>query len=176
MNRYFYKSTLSHFATADESAILGQMTTANSFDLTPQQRNAWVDQIQWMKLGLAGHDGDIYFEYSIPRMGRRVDTIALIGPVIFVIEFKVGEKAFHAQDLEQVMDYGLDLSNFHEGSHDKFVIPILVATDAHDTHVSEEAIVARGRLFKPLKANKKGISKAIKLGLASAPAAVRPRA
>ena len=168
MNRYFYKSTISHFVTTDQAAILGQMATVNSFDLTPQQRDAWVDQIQCLKLGLAGHDGDIYFEYSIPRMGRRVDTIVLIGPVIFVVEFKVGEKAFNAQDLEQVMDYGLDLSNFHEGSHDKFVIPILVATEAQDTHVSEEAVFARGRLFKPLKANKKGISKAIELGLAAA--------
>ncbi|MFM7583348.1 MAG: DNA/RNA helicase domain-containing protein, partial [Caldilinea sp.] len=168
MNRYFYKSTLSHFATADQSAILGQMATVNSFDLTPQQRDAWVGQIQCLKLGLAGHEGDIYFEYSIPRMGRRVDTIVLIGPAIFVVEFKVGEKAFHVQDLEQVMDYGLDLSNFHEGSHGKFVVPLLVATEAHDAHVSEEAIFARGGLCKPLKANKKGIAKAIKLGLAAA--------
>jgi len=168
MNRYFYKSTLSHFATADQAAILGQMAAVNSFDLTPQQRDAWVDQIQCLKAGLAGHNGDIYFEYSIPRMGRRVDTIVLIGPAIFVVEFKVGEKAFHAQDLEQVMDYGLDLSNFHEGSHDKFIIPILVATEALDTQVSKESVFARGRLFQPLKASKLGIAKAIELGLAAA--------
>lgn len=35
MNRYFYKSTLSHFATADQAVILGQMAAVNSFDLTP---------------------------------------------------------------------------------------------------------------------------------------------
>lgn len=168
MNRFFYKSTSSCFAAADQSAILGQMATVNSFDLTLQQRDAWVDQIQCLKLGLAGYDGDIYLEYSIPRMGRRVDSIVLIGPVIFVIEFKVGEKAFNAQDLDQVMDYGLDLSNFHEGSHDKFIIPVLVATEAQDTHASKEAVLARGRLFKPLKANKKTFSKAIALGLAAA--------
>jgi hypothetical protein len=168
MNRYFYKSTISDFADADQSAILGQMASVNSFDLTPQQRDAWVDQIQCLKLGLDGHDGDIYFEYSIPRMGRRVDTIVLIGPAIFVIEFKVGEQVFNAQDLDQVMDYGLDLSNFHEGSHDKFIIPVLVATEAQDTHASNEAVLARGGLFKPLKTNNKKFPKAIALGLAAA--------
>ncbi|MCP9793315.1 DUF2075 domain-containing protein [Vulcanococcus limneticus Candia 3F8] len=168
MNRYFYKSTLSHFATADQAVILGQMAAVNSFDLTPQQRDAWVEQITVLKEGLAGRDGDIYFEYSIPRMGRRVDAIALIGPAIFVIEFKVGEKSFQAQDLEQVMDYGLDLANFHEGSHDKFVIPILIATEAPTAQASKETIIARGRLFQPMKANRAGIAKAIELGLATA--------
>lgn len=165
MNRYFFRSTLSQFATTDQAAILGQMAVANTFDLTPQQRDAWVDQIQLLKAGMAGHEGDIYFEYSIPRMGRRVDAIVLIGPAIFVVEFKVGEMTFQSQDLEQVMDYALDLSNFHEGSHDKFVIPVLVATEAPDTQVSKETLLAKGRLFKPMKANKSGISKAIELAL-----------
>lgn len=136
MNRYFYKSTISRFVTADQANILGQMASVNSFDLTPHQRDAWVEQIQFLKAGLASHSGVIYFEYSIPRMGRRVDTIVLIGPAIFVVEFKVGAKTFQTQDMDQVMDYGLDLSNFHEGSHDRFVIPILVATEARDTHLS----------------------------------------
>jgi len=78
MNRYFYKSTLSHFATADQAAILGQMAAVNSFDLTPQQRDAWVDQIQCLKAGLSGHNGDIYFEYSIPRMGRRPESLRVV--------------------------------------------------------------------------------------------------
>lgn len=168
MNRYFYKSTLSSFATTDEAIILGQMASANSFDLTPQQRNAWIEQIKILKDGLAGHVGVIYFEYSIPRMGRRVDVVALIGPAIFVIEFKVGEKSFQAQDLEQVMDYGLDLSNFHEGSHDKYVFPILISTEAAEAQIPKDPIIARGRLFQPLKANKLGIAKAIELGLAAA--------
>lgn len=167
MNRYFYKSTFSNFATADEASILGQMASANSFDLTPQQRNAWIEQIKILKDGLVGHAGVIYFEYSIPRMGRRIDVVALIGPAIFVIEFKVGEKSFQTQDLEQVMDYGLDLSNFHEGSHDKFVIPVLIATEAVEAQTPKDPIIARGRLFQPLKANKLGIAKAIERGLAA---------
>lgn len=168
MNRYLYKSTISRFLSADPAVILGQMAAANSFDLTPYQRDAWVDQIQFLKEGLTGLSGDIYFEYSIPRMGRRVDTIVLIGPAIFVVEFKVGEKSFQAQDLEQVMDYGLDLSNFHEGSHDRFIIPVLIATEASNTHLSRELIIARGRLFQPLRFNKAGIANAIELGLKAA--------
>ena len=80
MNRYFYKSTLSHFATADQAAILGQMAAVNSFDLSPQQRDAWVDQIQCLKAGLADYNGDIYFEYLFRGRDGTLRTSALLNP------------------------------------------------------------------------------------------------
>ncbi|MBL0083682.1 MAG: hypothetical protein IPP37_15275 [Saprospiraceae bacterium] len=49
-------------------------------------------------------------------MGKRVDCLLIIRN-IFVIEFKVGEKEFINQNLEQVWDYALDLKNFHKPSH-----------------------------------------------------------
>ena len=38
-------------------------------------------------------------------MGRRIDALLLIGSVIFVLEFKVGEKEFTAQGLDGVWDW-----------------------------------------------------------------------
>jgi hypothetical protein len=50
--------------------------------------------------------------------------------VLFVIEFKVGEREFTSAALDQVWDYALDLRNFHETSHAVAIAPILVATQA----------------------------------------------
>ena len=55
------------------------------------QRNAWIEQIKILKNQLAKiDDGHILFEYSIPRMGKRVDNILLLDGIVFVLEFKVG--------------------------------------------------------------------------------------
>ena len=63
-------------------------------------------------------------------MGRRIDVVLVIGPVVFAIEFKVGEKTFDRSAIDQVWDYGLDLKNFHEASHNASIIPILIAPEA----------------------------------------------
>ena len=63
-------------------------------------------------------------------MGRRIDAVLLIGPVVFVIEFKVGESVFERAALDQVWDYALDLKNFHEASHSVSIVPVLIATGA----------------------------------------------
>ena len=54
----------------------------------------------------------------------------LLRNVIFILEFKVGEKDFLLSAIDQVLDYGLDLKNFHETSHQHLVAPILIATEA----------------------------------------------
>jgi len=95
--------------------------------------------------------GYIFFEFAIPRMGKRVDTIIVHNGIVFVIEFKVGEKVYSRHAIEQVEDYGLDLKNFHSGSHDKPVVPILAATSAS----SKENRLIRNDdgLYEPLFAN-----------------------
>jgi hypothetical protein len=58
-------------------------------------------------------------------MGRRIDSVILVGGIIFVVEFKVGEKSFDRAAIDQVWDYGLDLKNFHQASHALPIVPIL---------------------------------------------------
>ena len=83
-----------------------------------------------MKSQLSGIQGEIFFEFAIPRMGKRVDNIIISYDKVFVVEFKVGESEYKNHDKDQVIDYTLDLKNFHEGSHHSKLIPILVATEA----------------------------------------------
>lgn len=165
MSRFYYKESIAGFCEEGAANILGRIVREYSFDLNSQQKEAWISQTELLKNALVGISGTIYFEFSIPRMGKRVDAVILIGPVIFLIEFKVGEKAFHIQDLEQVMDYSLDITNFHEGSHAQHVVPILVATEAPDAKVSKGLTLARGMLFEPLKSNARGLSSLMKVAL-----------
>lgn len=63
-------------------------------------------------------------------MGKRIHVVLLIGQVIFVLEFKVGETTFSTSAVEQVYDYALDLKNFHETSYYHFIAPVLIAIAA----------------------------------------------
>jgi hypothetical protein len=136
MNRAYYSNSLADFFSSDDYAVLGQMVQAHGFELDHLQRDAWVAQFTVLKRELSGLEGRIYFEYSIPRMGKRVDVVAVIGAIVFVIEFKVGQSVVTSADRDQVTDYGLDLKNFHEESHSVFVAPILVLTKYEKTSES----------------------------------------
>ncbi len=122
MNRAYYSDASDGFLRDSESEILGRITQgSDDSSIRQTQKEAWREQIRILKDVLAGRTGSIYFEYSIPRMGERIDVVLLIGPVVFVLEFKVGERHFTSYGLDQVCDYALDLKNFHETSHDQYV-------------------------------------------------------
>jgi len=95
--------------------------------------------------------GSIFFEYSIPRMGRRIDVVLLIGSTIFVLEFKVGEKEFTSNAIDQTWDYALDLKNFHETSHDQYIAPILIATKSTIDTAFVAATPQNDKLLLPIK-------------------------
>src|SRR5690349_14410602 len=112
----YYSSTISEFLDRSSQAVLGFLAENHSHDLTPAQRNAWLGQIECLQHQLAGIDGWIALEFVIPRIGKRVDAIITHAGVIYVIEFKVGSQEYAASAADQVVDYALDLKNFHAGS------------------------------------------------------------
>src|SRR5436309_13314731 len=128
--RFWYGASIADFLDASSETVLGQLEFNCEFALIPTQRDAWLAQIEFLRSQLTGLSGSIFFEFNIPRMGRRIDVVLIIGPVVFAIEFKVGEKTFDRSAIDQVWDYGLDLKNFHEASHDASIVPILIATEA----------------------------------------------
>lgn len=132
MKRSYYQNTTEEFLIEDINSIFGQLAKNHQHDLEKQQKNAWVEQIEFLKSNLKDIQGNIYFEFSIPRMGKRVDNILISNHFIFVIEFKVGDNQYTSAAQNQTIDYCLDLLNFHEGSHNKKIIPILVATKASE--------------------------------------------
>ena len=162
MKRHYYSDSITGFLKSSPTNILGELATNNDFDLGQPQREAWLTQIDILKMVLPGHEGAIYFEYSIPRMGKRIDTVLLIGPAIFVLEFKVGAEEFTLHDRDQVCDYALDLKNFHETSHEQFIAPILIATEAENITPVVAATPQNDKLLYPILTNSQLLGKAIK--------------
>lgn len=156
MNRAYYKNSISNFIEEDKNSILGQLSLNHSNrQLEDLQKNAWVKQIEILKDQLKSFEGQIYFEFAIPRMGKRVDNIIIINDSIFVVEFKVGDGGFESYAQAQVLDYTLDLKNFHEGSHNAKLIPVLVATNAESQEIEIDQIIEHRNVVKTNKENLK---------------------
>jgi len=167
MLNYYYGDPISVFLGKKASQIIGEITMSNQFDSNQNTNKSWASQIEILQEKLVGLNGSIYFEFSIPRMGKRVDCIIIIQNIIFVIEFKVGEKEFLKGNFDQVWDYALDLKNFHQPSHEALIVPILLATEAKDMPFQFIQTSHNDNLIKPLKANKNNIREIIGMCLLS---------
>ena len=155
MNRAFYSNSISNFLDSSVEEIIGILALNNQFGLKQTQRDAWLEEIKILSTVLTPYKnlGSIYLEFSIPRMGQRIDAILLIGSVIFVLEFKIGEKDHTSYAIDQVMDYALDLKNFHETSHEQFIAPILIATKAMHSYTTISQTPHNDKLLYPIKSN-----------------------
>ena len=152
LSRAWFHSSIQRFLQLDADTVIGRLTQNSDVDVVPAQTEAWLTQIDILRGALPGLSGSVFLELNIPRMGRRIDAVLLVGPVVFVVEFKVGETRFERAAINQVWDYALDLKNFHEGSHAASVVPILVATEASQAP-SVELLFASDRVSSPLWAS-----------------------
>lgn len=129
--RAYYTGTTPDFLAASEESVLGTLTAASEFAVDITQRNAWVEEVRLLRQVLpAFASGEIFLEFVVPRLGKRIDAVLLLQGVVIVLEFKTGATKFTRGDLEQVWDYALDLKNFHETSHHRNICPVLVITGA----------------------------------------------
>lgn len=159
MSRAYYFKSISEFVADADDYVLGELTRKHEFPLEEQQKNAWLTQIHAAKHWLQTVDGHIAFEYSIPRMGKRIDCVVISGSVIYAIEFKVGATSFERHAIDQVMDYALDLKNFHEQSHNRIVVPILICTKAED--VPFQFTLYEDRVASPICTNGNALAEII---------------
>lgn len=166
MLNYYYKDSIKAFLSKSAEEIIGEITLSNQFDSNRNQNQSWEYQIYLLKKTLKDYSGSIFFEFSIPRMGKRVDVLVIIENVVFVIEFKVGENKFHNHNLEQVWDYALDLKNFHKPSHHSLLVPVLVATEADCSVIEIGTTSHNDHLLLPIRVNSLDLEKAIKQSLA----------
>ena len=129
LHRAWLERPISKFRVESSDSLLGELARrSDTSSVVKEQSLAWEQQIKILQNLLSGYEGSIYFEFNVPRMGKRADVILIIGAVVFVVEFKVGEKAANRADLNQAWDYALDLKNFHEASHDAVIVPMLFPT------------------------------------------------
>ena len=127
--RCLYHEHLREFLECNNAEILGSIITSYHGDSQSTTIESWEEEIRILKDQLstwADEDAYIIFEYNIPRLGKRIDAVLLLRGVIFCMEFKVGKKEAFQADVEQVLDYALDLKNFHLYSYDKPIVPILI--------------------------------------------------
>lgn len=165
MLNYYYSDSIESFLKHSTEEIIGLISLANQFDQILTQNRAWEQQIRILKAALIDQTGKIYFEFSIPRLGKRVDCLVIIKNAVFVIEFKVGEHKYLNYDLDQVWDYALDLKNFHQPSHLAVLVPILVASEAKNSQLDVIFSVHNDQLTYPLKTNQHDLREAIKIVL-----------
>ncbi|WP_152269294.1 DUF2075 domain-containing protein [Agriterribacter humi] len=162
MLNYYFKDTIESFLLKSTEEIIGLITMANQFDSTSNQNKSWEQQIPILKSALNGYSGTIFFEFSVPRMGKRIDSLVIVDNVVFVIEFKVGENRFLYYQIEQVWDYALDLKNFHKPSHNLILAPVLVASESKKSFIEIITTSHNDNLILPIKTNKEDLKEAIK--------------
>ena len=127
----YFDRCLVEFRNTSTNTILGELTTSST-GVEAAQLNAWREQIKFLKAALVGITGPahVFFEFFIPRIGKRADAVLLIEQTLFVLEFKTQSEVFEATAKEQAHDYALDLKNFHKASHSLPIVPVLIATAA----------------------------------------------
>lgn len=155
LRRYGYGDSIDAFLAASPEEVLGHLTGNSAFAVDQAQALAWRGSVDVLRQAFqrVGQPGHVYLEFDIPRLGRRVDAVALIKHVVFVVEFKVGAVVFLPADLDQVVDYALDLKHFHEPSHRVPLVPVLVATEAPVGQFCIATDPAADGLFAPVCCN-----------------------
>ena len=160
VKRSYYSNDIQSFLNQDNYSIFGEITTNDQFSAEDLQKNTWNREIEIMKRELSQFlDGYIIFEYTIPRIGNRIDNIVIYKGIIFLLEFKVGEKKYPSYAIEQVTDYAFDLSCFHKESHNRLLVPILISTKAHS--VKQEIRISKDNVLETICCNEYEIAKYI---------------
>ena len=161
MSRCLYNSSFRTFLNTDDNSIFGLLCERYHGEALTTTREAWKSEIAIMKdvlANFADKQGQIIFEYDIPRLGKRVDVVLLLEGIVFCLEFKVGETRILEADVDQVLDYALDLKNFHKFSEDRIIAPILIATNHRNSSTNIQMSVYDDRVVNPLMTGKSGIS------------------
>lgn len=160
VKRSYYSNDIQSFLNQDNYSIFGEITANDQFSAEDLQKNTWNREIEILKRELSQLlDGYIIFEYIIPRIGNRIDNIVIYKGIIFLLEFKVGEKKYPSYAIEQVTDYAFDLSCFHKESHNRLLVPILISTKAHS--VKQEIRISKDNVLETICCNEYEIAKYI---------------
>ena len=172
MGRCLYNSSFDDFVKVENRTILGELCENYHGEALTTTREAWSAEISIVKSALPfflGSNGQIVFEYEIPRLGKRIDVVLLLKGIIFCLEFKVGETKILESDIDQVLDYALDLKNFHKFSYDHIIVPILIATEHRNSSTQVHMSIYEDRIVNPLICGKTGIADLIEKVLARFP-------
>ena len=151
--RCLYKSSIKAFLSREKESLLGILCDNYHGDALTTTREAWKREIEILQRDLTPwncSNDQIIFEYDIPRLGKRIDVVLLLKGIIFCLEFKAGESRIIEADIDQVLDYALDLKNFHKFSEDRLIVPILIATEYKRSSSLIQPSIYDDRVMNPL--------------------------
>ena len=164
MSRCLYSSSFAEFINTSEKSIFGTLCERYHGEALTTTREAWRSEISIMKeilFKFSNKDGKIIFEYDIPRLGKRIDVVLLLEGIVFCLEFKVGQSSIIEADVDQVLDYALDLKNFHKFSQDHLIVPILIATNYRNSSTEIQMSVYDDKVVNPLMSGKSCVANLI---------------
>ena len=169
--RYYYSDTISNFLNRSNEEIIGKLTLASQHDINDDTSNSWLEEVEILKNVLTPYNerGSLYFEYNIPRMGRRADVIVVIDEIVFILEFKTAGSKFTHDAITQVWDYALDLKNFQEGSLERIIVPVLVATLERNNNCDFSLNPFKDNVYEPLRTNANRLCDAFSISLENIP-------
>lgn len=164
-NRCLYRADFKQFIEANRYSVLGRIHDAYHGQALTTTDEAWMAEIELLQDTLMpwkDEESEIIFEYEIPRLGKRIDVVLILRGIIFCLEFKVGQKDALQMDVEQVMDYALDLKNFHRYSQDRIIVPVLIPTNRQKRSTALETSVYNDDIYNPLITGASGLQELIK--------------
>ena len=133
----FYRAPLAEFLVTSESELIGQLSTAYAHGGFERQRTtqtlAWAADVVHLHDVLhevtnrnsAAAEWSILLEFPIPRKEKRIDVVLLAGDTIVLLELKSSPQG--AEGLQQAAEYALLLHYFHQPSHRRRIIPLVVS-------------------------------------------------
>ncbi len=164
-NRCMYNAKLQEFLHQPPGVVRDEIVDAYHGTVPDTALDAWKGEIALLQSCLKcweNEDAHILFEYDIPRLGKRIDVVLLLRGIVFCLEFKVGQKDALQADVEQVLDYALDLKNFHLYSETKPIAPILIPTN-YKRHCNVlQASPYHDQIYNPLIVGESGLGDVIK--------------
>ena len=164
MTRCLYHASIHEFLQLSSKALLGTFVNNYHGVAMTTTNEAWADEIRIMQEVLQpwkDEDGQVIFEYDIPRLGKRIDVVLLLRGLIFCLEFKVREREMLQSNIEQVLDYALDLKNFHLLSQNRTIVPILIPTRFQSSSNEFRPSVYDDFIYNPLVTGANGLQQLI---------------
>ena len=167
MTRCLYHASINEFLQLSPEALLGTFVDNYHGVAMTTTNEAWADEIRIMQevlLPWKDEDGQVIFEYDIPRLGKRIDVVLLLRGLIFCLEFKTRQEAKKENMqsyIEQVLDYALDLKNFHLLSQNRIIFPILIHPWISKSSSVFKASVYDDSIYNPLLTGPAGLQQLI---------------
>lgn len=171
MRAWFHCSGAELLARELEDTLgrLASAQQARGYPGSPDQEFAWAAQLQTLRSGIEAAGGGgwtIALEYDLLRLEKRIDAVVVTDRAILALEFKT--VAATTGTLAEAEDYALDLRDFHAGSRNHPILPVLVGGDGGFSRPVQPPLLWHG-VLPPLACGCNGLGALLRWVQSTAP-------